>query len=444
MGEVRRHSIFRMVAATVMVFGLLTLAVGEGAYFYARHELERRLDANMATRMASLEREFATGGSAALLELIDRYTARGARTFGYVLTDARGVQRRAVNDVPRLAPGWGQIAFEDKDEEAVDPARTLTHRLRDGSTLTIVADRDFIEQYDFVTNSVLIVLMAVIFLFAATSAFLLERRLRQRIEGINATARAIFAGNLTERVPVSPRHDEFDAIAGTVNAMLDQMSVMLAEVRRVSSYIAHDLRAPLVRLRQHLQHGPSGAEAPDFVAIEQCEDLIRLFGVIVRMGEVDRALVTAHARPFDLSAMVATLSDAHVAVAQDCGRSLTFDVAPDIVLTGDEDLLAQLLINLIDNAFRHTPAGSHVAIALNREGDMARLSVSDDGKGIMAAAQGRSAAGAEAPALASDRSGLGLKLVQAIVAAHEGHLALLDNHPGLRAVVTLPVGRATG
>ncbi|HWI84975.1 MAG TPA: HAMP domain-containing sensor histidine kinase [Sphingomonas sp.] len=420
-------------------FGLITLTLGEGAYLYARRQLASQLDANMRVRMESLERGYARDGRKGLIALIDDYTGRGARTFGYILTDPRGVRLRHLVGVPALAPGWSVIALPDHDERAVDPARTLTERLPDGSTLTIVADRDFIEQYDAVTTGFLCAALAVLFLTAAGGALWLERTVRRRITAINETARAIFAGNLDRRVPISVRRDEFDAIATTVNAMLDRMNASLNEVRRVSSYVAHDLRAPLVRLCDHLNRGGPGQT--DLEAIEQCENIIRLFGAILRIGQIDSALIAGNATEVDLSALVGELGDAHVAVAEDVGRTLVVDVAPDIRSIGNRDLLAQMLINLIDNALSHTPAGARIEVGLEGTNSGARLTIADNGRGIDVAWRERMNQNEGRPPVASEgRDRLGLKLVRAIVAGHKGTFMLKDNAPGLLVEIELPRG----
>lgn len=438
--EPARRTVLRTVIIYIAIFGITSLALGEGVYLYARHELARRLDVHMTERMDRLTRVYASEGRAGLIAAIDRYTNRGARTFGYVLSDAQGHFLRRLGDTPLLAPGWSLTTFEDEDEGAEDPARAYTRLLPDGSRLTIVADRDYIEQYDAVTTGFLFAALALLFLVAATGALSLERKVRGRIEGLNETARAIFEGDLEQRVPISPARDEFDAIAGTVNAMLDRLSWMLREVRRVSTYIAHDLRAPIVRLRDHLQHGSlANRGMVDMEAVERCEDIIRLFGVILRIGEIDGAMIASTATEFDLSELVAELSDTHVAVAEDLDRTLTYTVAPEIRMLGDHDLIAQLLINLIDNGLRHTPAGARISVALSANGSHARLSIADDGQGLPEPVRTRLMAPKARPAAGGAREGVGLRLAQAIAASHQGVLSLHDNGPGLRVEVELPL-----
>ena len=439
--EPARRTVLRTVILFVCAFGIASLTLGGGAYLYARHELSRRLDLSVERRADTLAGIFAQRGRAGLLTAIDAFINQGVRTFGYVLTDAAGRPLRRVGDIPRLAPGWGLIGFADADEGRVDPARTFTRRLPDGSTLTVVADRDFIAQFDAVGTGFLFAALALLFMVAAGGALSLERKVRGRIESLNQTARAIFEGDLEQRVPISSARDEFDSIAATVNAILDRLNWMLNEVRRVSAYIAHDLRTPIVRLRDHLQHGSlANGGLVDMEAVERCEDLIRLFGAILRIGEIDGALIATTAKPLDLSELVVELADAHVAVAEDLGRTLRHDIEPGIAMTGDRDLLAQLLINLIDNGLRHTPSGAQVAVRLRRSGGHALLTVADDGPSLDEAELRRLGdAHVRRAGTSAAREGLGLRLAQVIASGHQGQLTLHDNRPGLRVEVRLPL-----
>ena len=448
MSDRLRVSLRRVVIVYIVAFGLLATASGAALYIVARHGLARQLDRNIENRMAFLTRAYDRGGLPGLRHVIDELSRRGARTFGYRLADRRGTVLEAVAGVPALPPGWGYVRFPDLDEDAVDPARTLTRRLPDGSTLTILADRDFVEQFDEATISFAICVVALLLALAAAGGFTLERHVRWRLRRLNETARAIFEGKLDSRVPVSDAHDEFDAVAMTVNTILDRLTTLLEEGRRVSGYIAHDLRAPLVRLRDQLEKTDS--ECTDVAschrglqqAMELSDQAIRLFGAMLQIGEVDASLVAEVATRIDLSALVADLVEAHVPVAEDSGHRLVSEIAPGIHVTGDRELLGQAIVNLIDNGLRHTPPGSRIWVGLSRSNGLACLSVGDNGPSMTdAERQSLLAGGRRSSGDDPDRAALGLKLVVAIVTAHRGSIRLIDNDPGLCFQIELPLDR---
>ena len=91
-------------------------------------------------------------------------------------------------------------------------------------------------------------------------------------------------------MPIGPRNDEFDQLAGTLNRMLDRIEGLLNNLRQVSSDIAHDLRTPLSRLRNQLEGGPppgSPCMTPIPDAIRQLDEVLSLFGAILRVAEVE-------------------------------------------------------------------------------------------------------------------------------------------------------------
>jgi signal transduction histidine kinase len=114
-----------------------------------------------------------------------------------------------------------------------------------------------------------------------------------------------------------------------------------------------------------------------------------------------------------------------------------------VYLKGNRQLLAQLLVNLIENAFKYAPPGRHIVVRAARGTGRALLEVSDDGPGI--------AAGRHAEALLPFRrlqdsgdggsGGLGLSLVSAVVRMHDGSLSLHDNAPGLRVSCDFPAAQ---
>ena len=172
----------------------------------------------------------------------------------------------------------------------------------------------------------------------------------------------------------------------------------------------------------------------------QSDDLLALFAAILRISEVEAGEIKRHFRRVDVSDLARDLAESYAPAVLDSGRTLTAAIAPDIVITGDRELLAQAIINLLDNAQRHTPPGTAIAIEVRADGESILLAVADDGPGV---ATGHHAWIARRFArLESSRTtpghGLGLNLVAAITAVHGGRLVIEDNHPGLRVALLLP------
>ena len=282
--------------------------------------------------------------------------------------------------------------------------------------------------------------------FAILSGLLLRRTVLRRIETINRTANAIVQGDLGRRMPLRDANDEFDHLARTINAMLDQIQQLIEGVRNVSNAIAHDLRTPLTELRARLE-GLLRTRAHDEKmldelgeAIGDIDRLIGIFNALLRLAEVDAGLRRAGFTKVDVAALAQDIAELYGPTAEAKDIALSIDLAPDLQVDGDPFLLAQAVGNLVDNAVKYTPSGGRIALSANATDQGIVIAVADSGPGIAESERdqvtkrfyrGDASRG-------SSGAGLGLSLVEAVVRLHGGRLALSDNQPGLRASMVLP------
>ena len=275
-------------------------------------------------------------------------------------------------------------------------------------------------------------------------AVILGGYLKRRLRSISRSAEAIIGGDIRERMPVSPRRDEFDQVALTLNRMLDRVEGLLDNLRQVSSDIAHDLRTPLSRLRTRLEQGaletPGVADGILEDAIRQVDEVLSLFAAILRIAEVEGGETRRFFAPLDLSALVTELAESFAPSLEDHGRTLLWSIENEIQLEGDRELLAQAIINLLENAQRHTPAESIIRLTLVSAGGFACVQILDNGGGVPKADLGRITK--RFARLESARNtegyGLGLSLVSAVAKLHGGRLVLKNAEPGLSATIELP------
>ena len=202
--------------------------------------------------------------------------------------------------------------------------------------------------------------------------------------------------------------------------------------------LGHDLRTPLLRLRNQLdQVGQVEGAAERAIALG--DELLRLFGAILRISEVEGGGLARDFVAVDLSALALAVGESFEAAIVDGGRGFAIEVAPGISLAGHRELLAQALANLLDNAVVHTPVGTQITLRLAVEAEGAELAVADDGPGVAAEEVARltrrfyrSSASRTTPG-----NGLGLSLVQAVAELHGGQLHL-DGARGFVATLRLP------
>jgi signal transduction histidine kinase len=173
-------------------------------------------------------------------------------------------------------------------------------------------------------------------------------------------------------------------------------------------------------------------------AIAEIEDLLDTFNALLRIGQVEAGARRAGFRPLDLAQIVREVVEAFQPAAEDEGKTLALRLDEPLPISGDKELLAQMIANLIDNALRHTLKGVRVEVAGERVPSGVKLSVADDGPGVDSRELNviferfyRADAARSTPG-----SGLGLNLVAAIADLHGLECSASDNRPGLRITLT--------
>lgn len=446
MARVAASAAYRIAFTYSLALALAIVALGMAVYVAADADFRRQQDVAIADERAGLVRAFRKEGADELTnEIRAREAVASTHAFGYALFDRDGNRIAGLLDTPRPPPGWHDINFLDP-REGRDPARALASDLPGGPRLVVAADTEALEQIDQTILGLFSGAFVLVVLVGMVGALILGSYLRRRLGRISGTAQAIMSGDLTRRMPVGARGDEFDELALALNAMLNRIEQLLDNLRQVSSDVAHDLRTPLARLRNQLAGSLDDAEDPAATraaleqAIEQSDHLLSLFAAILRISEVEAGALARTFAPLDLSDLLHDLCDSYAPAISDGGRSLGCEIDPDIAVNGDRELIAQAVINLLDNAQRHTPAGTHIVVAANADQEWARLSVADNGPGV--SAEDRPRIIRRFARLDASRTtpghGLGLNLVAAVAAAHGGEVTIGDNKPGLRVTVTLP------
>jgi signal transduction histidine kinase len=260
------------------------------------------------------------------------------------------------------------------------------------------------------------------------------------VRTFSETCGAIVHSDLSRRLVVGTRGDEFDQLGRTVNEMLERIEQQAVLVRTTFGSIAHDLRTPLYRLRVRLEEALLGADVPlesrELVApaLAELDSVQRTLGTLLEIARAEGGGTVAGSTLVDLGQLASEMFELYQPGMQDKGLELKLIVEGDASMMGKRQLLAQLIANLLENALKYVPSGGHVQLAVKVDGKWLRLVVSDDGPGIPAGDRERAQEpfvtlqqGADKPA----SSGLGLSLVKAIVRLHRGELALRDNGPGL-------------
>jgi signal transduction histidine kinase len=284
-------------------------------------------------------------------------------------------------------------------------------------------------------------IVALLSLLLVTAlAFWLSGRLLAPLRTLRETADEIGETDLSRRLPVQG-NDDITALTRTVNGMLARLEEAFEGQRRFLDDAGHELRTPLTVLRGHLEllsGSPADVAETRALLLEEVDRMSRLVGDLILLAKSDRPdFVTA--RPVDLPRLTEDL----VAKARGLGdRDWRVDGVAEVKVAADEQRITQAVLQLADNAVKHTAPGDVVAIGSSYDGTVARLWVRDTGRGVPPEDRdrifdrfGRGRVGED-----DEGFGLGLSIVRAIVTAHDGTVEVEDaDPPGARFVITLPV-----
>jgi signal transduction histidine kinase len=445
----RLGTITRIAGWFVVFYTIATLGLGAGIYVIGESALREQLDDRILAESDYLVQVHHHRGMGSLRDTLQRRDDRGVNALGYLLTDRSGQRLGGELTTDQPPNGWAQIEFRDQDGKR-NVARSLTVDLRDGSNLTVAMELAPERALRRTTGLLLLAGLGTTLVGGIAGGVWLTRAIRAQLKAMNTTAQGIISGDMSLRMPVSQPDDELGQLSATLNTMLDRNSALIENLREVSSGIAHDLRTPLAKVRQRLERMtglvPREGALSDEVerSIVEIDAALSLFSALLRIAEVEAGALRQYFRVFDLGAVVANVCESYMAVAEDSKKSLACDLAGGIQVLGDDELVSQALVNLLENAIRYTAPGSSIRVTLGRGHGRAVLTVTDDGPGIPAGQRDvltqRFTRGDRSRA--SSGYGLGLNLARAVAEVHGGHLSLADARPGLQVDIEIPA--ATG
>lgn len=422
---------------------LATLAILGTVYVTTAVYERRATEDAISAEVRALGRAGAEGGLPELARQLDLRAATDTTGRAlYALLDRSG--RTLAGNLVRLEPitGWHSIAITGGAHEG-DRALGFGVVVPGGAFLFVGRHLGQLEELEALMARAIAIAGGVAILLSILGGVLLGRSVQRRAVEINQALAAVAEGDLGRRLPARKGGDEFDALAAAVNATLTRLEAAVAGMHQVTGDIAHDLRTPLSRMRQRLERvareAGEGSVPVEVVerAIADIDEVLRIFAALLRIAQIESGERRASFAEFDLSAALGDVVEALTPSAEDAGRALEVAIQPGIRLRGDRELVQQALVNLIENAFRHTPPGAPVRVALAEGGGAIRASVTDRGPGIPEADRER----VLRPFVRLDESrstpgtGLGLALVQAVAELHGATLTLADAAPGLRVTL---------
>ncbi|MBT9519004.1 MAG: HAMP domain-containing histidine kinase [Methyloversatilis discipulorum] len=429
-------------------FGLLLMLVTWLAGQYMLGHVEESVEAELDILTAEFRVDGVRGISGLIRQRLDVRSANHDRV--YRLEDAAG--NLLIGNLNRWPDSAGRESLPLRLPSLLHRGQTEIVarwvRLPDGSRLLVGFDEYEVEQVRSDIRRAALVSFGLMLLASLGGGYLITRAALRPVETIRRAAQQIMDGDLQHRVPLRSGDgaDEFDRLAQTLNGMLDRIARLIATVRGATDNIAHDLRSPLTRHRARIEaalsHPPTADELPDWLErnLADVDQVLSTFQSLLRIARVDSGLLRGEFSELDVGRLVRDAIELMEPLAEERGLRLVVSAPEGAACTGHRDLLFQTVLNLIDNAIKYSPHGGTVELSLTRDGDDWRLCVRDEGPGIPAAERERVFERLYRLESARDTPGLGLglSLVQSVVALHRGTIALDDAAPGLAVTLRLP------
>jgi two-component system phosphate regulon sensor histidine kinase PhoR len=316
--------------------------------------------------------------------------------------------------------------------EPVSTASAYSHTalLRVGIPLTQVSDLKREVKVIVVWSSAGVLVLIIVV------TIIVSGRLARPIHNMARIADEIRRGNLDQRIPIRSR-DEFGRLGQSLNAMIDKLNediVRLKKLERVRTEflgnVSHELRTPIFAIQGMLETLLQGAiddpnVSRDFAerALTNTQRLNALLADLIEISRIESGDMKMSFRYFPIKDFLVSIVASMVLLAEQ--KQITLRLHPDTIesdVLGDKERLKQVMINLIDNAIKYTPAGGSVTVVAAASNNGVRVSVQDSGVGISAEhlpriferfyrvdkERSRDAGG----------TGLGLAIVKHIVEAH--------------------------
>lgn len=471
-GAVWRTTTFRVALAFAGLFaGFSLLLLG---YLYASTVGRLSVEAERGARaeMIELSSVWDRAGVAALNRLVIQRAAQGGDALYVLITPDGDVLSGNIDAVPldlsqveRPAPGSPPEAFtlvpatfeygRPTLRGTVETRRAIGALRAGADGFGLFVAHDLGPGFEIAEHVAGVVWTgsAGVLGFALIGGFMAARQAAGRVDELSRTTRAVMSGDLSRRAAVRRKRpqdgDEFDALTGDLNAMLDRTERLVQSARTIGDSVAHDLRSPLTRLRGRLESAAAGAGDEAALrgdierAVQEIDEIVGTFNAVLRLSRLE-AGEGARTQSFDLTALSEEMAELFEPAFEDAGLAFASEIDPGVTLPGDRALIAQAVTNILDNALKYTGEGGVTLRLRALKPAGAEVSVTDTGPGIPEADRQRAVE--RFVRLDSARStagtGIGLSLAAAVAEAHGGRLQLSDgagpaDRPGLRVALIL-------
>jgi signal transduction histidine kinase len=456
---------FKLSLIYALMFSLISTGAISFLYWNSAKEIRNQTDSQLQMETDALMGLYETGQINALTREMNQLNIDGHSKFFLYALQTRdkidfveeiqpGIKLDEGNSVFGTVPLSSVVTIPDSENSPKSqfdqPARVLLTLLPGGYQMLVGTDLVPNQLLLKRMLNVIIALIIVVFTLALAGGVLIGYSVLRRINNVRETAGEIIDGDLSLRMQVTQKNDEFDRLSIVFNTMLARIEQLMQSMHQVTDNLAHDLRNPLNRLRNRLEVSlienldREGYQQVQQESIQDIDDIIRTFNSLLSIAQAESGKHDKDWVLIDLKPFIEELSELYSIVAEESGITFQNDIKESRFILGDHQLLAQTFTNVLDNAMKFTPEGGRIVMKTHFENQKAIIEIADSGPGIPE--DKREDVFERFIRLDSARStpgnGLGLSLVKAVVERHNGTIELADNNPGLRVILRFNIETA--
>ncbi|MCG6944971.1 MAG: HAMP domain-containing histidine kinase [Deltaproteobacteria bacterium] len=344
----------------------------------------------------------------------------------------------------------GLPTFETVESTGSYPARILTMPVIRAGRVTNLVQVGMSLENMYKTRRRFILIMAAVLPFALLLAggggWLLARRALKPVDRMTQAARRISGEHLDERLQETASGDELDRLAKTLNEMLSRLDDAFHQMRQFSADASHELQTPLTILKGEMEVALRSPRSPEEYqgvlesGLEEIDRISHLVEGLLLLARADAGVLRLDLRSVELKELLQEIYEQMKVVANDHSVSLQTASMEAVSIQGDREHLRRLLLNVVDNAIKYTPAGGSVTLSLQHDGEWALLKISDTGIGLSQEEQERIFSRFHRATEARSRDekgvGLGLSIARSVAEAHGGRIQV-ESTPGQGSTFTV-------
>jgi heavy metal sensor kinase len=388
---------WRLAAWYFCTLAAILTFVAIGSWLAMRRSLENALDRGLTYQLTGLRDYIAKSGATQPEDLPPRLAPISGLSDLFRVYDAAGrliCESTALTSrhVTLRAPRDADSTVRYRSTASGFSLRLAYQRYRIGQHTITLEVGDPVRKFETALQELttdLWLSLPILLALGSLGGFWLSARALQPVDQLTKDARAITASDLSRRLAVPPARDELRRLSETLNLMLDRIESSFQQVRRFTADASHELRAPVTLIHTAAEFSLRRERSAEELAasmrkiLREAQRTARLIDDLLLLARVDSDPTAFSLQPMDLARVLDEVAEQAGALAAPRAISVTSSRAPGALrVNGDEASLRRLLLILVDNAVKYTPAGGYLTLDARTGGDEILVAVADSGAGI--------------------------------------------------------------